>query len=468
MRNLRWLTMLAVTLATILPLVGKLQAVMADPPGKTANEASDLELAVQRLLKDLAGDSRAQRVDAERQLRALGPRVLPHLPAPELLPSNSVREVVRRIRLELERAAANESVRPSRVTLDGTETLEDALAAITRQTGNLVEGRLLPAAMLQRTTGLQAKEIPFWQALDELKTRLDLRYEYLVRQRGLTLYPTEVENRPIKHGSRESVAGYADAFRVEALSATRAKPALDQGKEQKSSPRGDLLRFTLLVSPEPRLRPLFLQFAAKEITVQTQDNVDLLPLTPEANVELALNEGAGEARVQMDYIVPSSIKVSTVDLKGKLQCTAAAGNEVIRFAELRKLADGRDVNIARRRGGVTVALNRVGVSPAADGKKDLRISITVSYDTGGPAFETHRTWMLHNEVSLEDSAGRRLPLNGGSETTQQGNDGLGIIYRFAGLPDPLPEYTFVYVAPTMIVDVPIEFQIKSVPVRAKP
>src|SRR5258708_3377117 len=98
----------------------------------------------------------------------------------------------------------------------------------------------------------------------------------------------------------------------------------------------------------------------------------------------------------------------------------------------------------------------------------MQIKIAVSYDTGGPAFETHRSWMLHNAVYLEDAAGKRFLLNGGSETTQQGTEGLGITYRFAGLPDPLPEYSFVYVAPTMIVDVPIEFELKGVPVHAKP
>jgi hypothetical protein len=213
---------------------------------------------------------------------------------------------------------------------------------------------------------------------------------------------------------------------------------------------------------------LFLQFAAKEIAVRSQDDVDLSPLTPEANVELAVSEGPGQSRIQMDYVVLASTAVATIDVKGKLQCTTAAGNETVRFTELTRLADGREVNIARRRGGVTVALNRVGISSVAGGKKDLLIKVAVSYDTGGPAFETHRTWMLHNEVYLEDPAGKRLPLNGGSETTQQGTDGLGITYRFAGLPDPLPDYTFVYVAPSLIVDVPIEFEIKSVPVRAKP
>lgn len=463
MRNLSWVTMLAVTLATIQPLVRELPTVAADPTGNTPGGAQpDLEQEVRRLLKELAGDTRMQRMEAERRLLSLGPKVLPHLPAPELLPSNSVREVVRRIRLELERAAAVDSVRPSLVTLDGTESLEDALATITRQTGNLVEGRFLPAAVLQQKIGLEVKGSPFWQALDDLTARLDLRYEFDVGRRGLKLLPSAVDDRP-----KEGVASDAGAFRVEALSATRVPPVHGRGKDQKSAPRGDLLRLTLLVKPEPRLRPLFLQFAAKEIAVQSQDKVDLTPLTPEANVELALNEGSGQARVQMDYVVPPSTRVSAVAVMGKLQCTTAAGNEVIRFTELTKLADVREVNIARRRGGVTVALQRVGVALAAGGKKDLLIRIAVSYDTGGPAFETHRTWMLHNEVYLEDPAGKRLPLNGGSETTQQGNDGLGILYRFVGLSDPLPEYTFVYVAPTMIVDVPIEFQIKSVPVRSK-
>ena len=466
MRNLRWLTMLAVTLATNLPLVRELPTVAADPTGNfPAIEQPDLEQEVRRLLKELAGDTRAQRIEAERRLLALGPQVLTHLPVPGLLPSNSVREVVRRIRLDLERIAAVDSVRPSRVTLDGTESLGAALTEITRQTGNLIEGRLLPADVLLQKSGLKAKAAPFWQTLDELTSSLNMRYEDDAGRRGLKLLPSDGESR-----SSESVTSYAGAFRVEALPATRTQAAHGRGKDQKFALRGDLVRFTLLVRPEPRLRSLFLQFAAKEIKVQSQDKFDLAPLTPEANVELALSEGSGQSRVQMDYVVPPSIRISAIDVQGKLQCMTAAGNEVIRFTELTKLADGREVHIARRRGGVTVALNRVGVSraAAAAGKKDLLIRIAVSYDTGGPAFETHRSWMLHNEVYLEDPTGMRLPLNGGSETTQQGNDGLGITYRFVGLPDPLPEYTFVYVAPTMIVDVPIEFQIKSVPVHTKP
>ncbi len=169
----------------------------------------------------------------------------------------------------------------------------------------------------------------------------------------------------------------------------------------------------------------------------------------------------------MDFLIPSTVAAKTLELQGKLQCTTAAGNESIRFTDLAQAQVGRGANIARRRGGVTVTLNRLRLARLSAGKQEARIQITVAYDTGGPAFESHRTWILHNEVFLEDPAGKRLRLNGGSETTLQGDGGVGIEYRFVDLPDPLPNYTFVYVAPTLIVDVPIEFEIQSLSVREK-
>jgi hypothetical protein len=91
----------------------------------------------------------------------------------------------------------------------------------------------------------------------------------------------------------------------------------------------------------------------------------------------------------------------------------------------------------------------------------------VSYDAGGPAFESHQRWILHNEVFLEDRAGKRVNLNGGSETSLLGEQGTGIEYHFVDLAGHLADYSFVYVAPTLIVDVPVEFEIQSVPVGKK-
>src|SRR5262249_8596555 len=143
-----------------------------------APDQVQLEEEVRGLLKDLAGQTRAQRTAAEKRLRELGPRILPHLPPPELLPSASVRETVRLLRADLERVKARESVLPSRVTLRGRYPLAKALVEISRQTGNALDGHSLPEALLQRELEWELAEVPFWKALDDVAARLELRYEY--------------------------------------------------------------------------------------------------------------------------------------------------------------------------------------------------------------------------------------------------------------------------------------------------
>src|SRR5437016_14638307 len=122
MRNLRQVTIFLGVLAAVLAVI---------PGARSRNRAEattspDLEVEVRQLLTELSGATREQRSLAEKRLLELGPKVLPLLPAPELLPSVSVREAVRRIRVELERIAARESVLPSRVTLSRTLSVREA------------------------------------------------------------------------------------------------------------------------------------------------------------------------------------------------------------------------------------------------------------------------------------------------------------------------------------------------------
>jgi hypothetical protein len=456
MRNLRRVTfvmgLLAVTCAMI-------------PHDRRANIAqamapSELEVEVRQLLTELSGATREQRSLAEKRLLELGPRVLPLLPAPELLPSASVREAVRRVRVELERRAARESVLPSRVTLDQTLSVREALAEIARQTGNPLDGSPLPEKLLEQPVDAVFKSVSFWDVLDDLSARLKVRYEYDSSKRGLKLKSLEADNRP-----SASALAYAGAFRLEALPAERIRRGSGRVIDQKFRAHDDLARVTLTLMPEPRLRPLFLQFAAKDVSAQLATGLALKAFSPDASYELPLGEGGGLSRIQLEYVLPESVPGAALKLKGKLRCMTAAGNETIRFTDLADIQDGRAANIARRRGGVTVTLNRVRASRVSPGKTDARIQVTVAYDAGGPAFESHQAWILHNEVFLEDPAGGRVRLNGGSDTKGQGDGGVLIEYRFANLPDPLPNYGFVYVVPTLIIDVPVEFEIQSLLVK---
>ena len=454
MRILPTITMLATIMAVagIAPCIPHVSA--AEPAATTPA----IEQEVRRLITDLAGETRGQRATAEKRLLEIGTRALPHLPAPELLNSNSVREAVRRIRLELERRQARESILPARVTLAGRQSLAECIAEITRQTGNTLDGRMLPAELLDRPVDLKFSATPFWQVVDDLSERLKLRYEYDAGLRGLKWLP-DVGNRP----APALATGYAGAFRIEApLVARLQRSAPARAANGFAVPR-EMLRLTLRMRPEPRLRPLFLQLATNEIAVHSADNRELAPFSPDASYDLSLAEGASQSPIQLDYLVPDGVEVGPLAIKGKMRCTTAAGHESFRFTGVSTAGELKNGPVSRRRGGVTVSLNRV-----LHDNREMRIRIVVAYETGGPAFESHRTWFLHNEVYLEDSAGKRLRLNGGSETVQQGEGTLGIEYRFTELPDPLPEFSFVYVAPTLIVDVPIEFEIESVPVAARP
>ena len=50
--------------------------------------------------------------------------------------------------------------------------------------------------------------------------------------------------------------------------------------------------------------------------------------------------------------------------------------------------------------------------------------MSIAYDAGGPEFESHRTWIYHNEVYLEAPDGQRFPVNDGFDTTAQADGGV--------------------------------------------
>jgi hypothetical protein len=227
------------------------------------------------------------------------------------------------------------------------------------------------------------------------------------------------------------------------------------------------LRVEVGLTAEPRLRPLFLQYAAADQKAIDRSGAVLAPFSPSANIEAPLGDGRKQSRLQLDFDLPQAEIGPTVDLRGKLRLMTAAGSAAIRFGNLDKLAREKSLAIARRRGGVTVTLERVELERVPDDRQQARVRISVTYDSGGPAFESHRTWILHNEVYLETPGGERIALNGGVEMTLQADGAVGLEYTFARLPRDLAGYAFVYIVPTLIVDVPIEYEIQSVRVAGE-
>jgi hypothetical protein len=147
-------------------------------------------------------------------------------------------------------------------------------------------------------------------------------------------------------------------------------------------------------------------------------------------------------------------------INGRLSVHVAAAPAEVRFDDL----SGKRV-IYLRRGGVSVSLKRSKLSADAGGNRMLTARLAIAYDTGGPEFESHRTWIYHNDVRLESPDGTAYAPDGGFDVTQQSNGGVEVDYRFSGLPDRvLREWQLIYVAPTLLIDVPVELTFENVPV----
>jgi hypothetical protein len=395
----------------------------------------------------LDADTLQDRTTAERTLLAAGPDVLPFLPAPELLPNTAVRQAVRRIRLRLEEAKARESVKASTVTINGSLPLKDILKQITEQTGNRLDTTKLPKELLERSVPVEIGNIYFWHTLDIIGEYCGFERENLTAGNesspAVRLVPARAESR-----HRDGIV--KGAFLIDAHS-LQFKPRVGVADRQ-------LLRVPIRISPEPRVRPLFLKVAGADFSIVTPKLEKLPPFNPDAKLELPLGEAGTEISFNMDFDVPKPFDEKRVTLDGKVTMTVAAASEEFRFSDLTK-----DAGAAKRRGGVTVTLNEIDFQPEKQDpdRKTARFRITVHYDTGGPAFESHRTWMFHNQVYLEDAKGQKLERSSNFHTALQTDGGVTVEYDFENLTGGPGEYKFMYIAPTLIINVPVSFEFEN-------
>lgn len=449
-RPLRDYPVLAIVL--VATVVANSTSKAADPSAvkRNAGATENIEATVKRLLSDLDANSRKTRAEAERSLLELGPKVLELLPAPAQLTTPATREAVRRIRVELELKKATVSVKESRATLVGTQTVEAALQQLSKQTGNSIDADRLPAALREQKIALKFKDVSFWHGLDELSRTSGIRVD--------GIYSSQLRMGPAgqgKLGADESAAAIekmstaAGPFRI-AVRSAQLRPKLGENNPRR-------LRFELSILGEPRLRPLFLTFAAADFAAITKSGKVLAPSNPSAKIEQPF--GVQGALVQIDFDIPDALTVDAATLRGKFSALTAAAPEKFEFTDV-FAAKG----ISRRRGGVTVTVDHVEKS---NGGEVASITIIVAYDTGGPAFESHRSWYFQNNAWMETGDRKRIEMSEPPRTDRQSDGALTVEYRFSGLSADAAGARFVYIAPTLLIDVPVAFELPELKITPR-
>ncbi len=427
------------------------------------------ETVVRRWVARLDADRKADRSRAEEELLKLGPAALKWLPEPGVLGSRSAVEAVRRVRVKLERLKAESAVEASRITIGGTRTVAELVPRLSQDTGNIVAADDLPQ---NRFAGLiELPEKPtFWQAVEALTRQQPVTWRCEGTPARLRLLPIDPLRDKSESPTDVLAATTSKAFRV-ALRSARQRDVVGEAA-------GQLMRLDFDITAEPRLRPLFLKCAAADVQVtglresKPTDSVKRDVTKPEAwppyssdsKIELTFGQGRRQLAFPVDYRLPAGGNWKSLSVVGQLSLETAAGEEPIDFPAG---ADSRGVS--RRRGGVTVKIIDWETDANAE-ERALTIRATVTYDTGGLAFESHRSWMLYNVAGLilpreKQAANNDLLKPTHAQSDLQPDGSIAVTYRFENLPHSANEYGLRYVAPTLILDLPIEFEFRNVPLH---
>jgi len=407
-------------------------------------DKSALRMKVAELIQKLDAATLAERSQAEHALVELGPVILPLLPAPELIETPSARETIKRLRPVMERRAARESSAPSHVSLSGELSLGDIAKEIRRQTGNtvIVSDH---AGITESKLSVDWTRTLFWEVLDDCCKRADIQWQFVPGTDIIQLVPQSEKVSP------EIAVNRTGPFRL-AITNVEIRPVVGEEPQR-------IVRVSGHLSIEPRLRPLFLTMAAAQVRATSDQEVALPPWSPEAKYEFPVADGGRDAPVRWDFRLPPEFIIKTISIQGKLGCQVAAATERVVFDQTSQTR-----GTVRRRGGVSVRLRHLNIEPVESDLLNEEIGIVVSYDHGGPAFESHRSWIFHNAVYLETKDGKRTSYTD-FETTQQADGAIAVDYRWQTVAAPATQYLFVYEAPTLIIDVPIEIDLSGIPIE---
>lgn len=406
-------------------------------------QEQDLATTIRKLVRDLDAPEKSKRDEAEQALLGLGSAAVDLLPETNERTPAEVALRIGRVRSQLERSRAEDSVKATLVTMTDDElSLDDALQALEKQTGNkLVDYRgQFGQEVSDQKIKLQCAGIPFWEAVDQI---LD--------QSGLTTYPypdpdqspnaLALVGRSQTQVQRHGNASYAGSFRIEATEFDAHRDLRD--------PSNQTLQLLLEATWEPRLNPILIMQPADGIQASDESGATLQPSSDGNEMEIPVNPGAKTVEMPFHFALPDRKIQRIASLKGKFLALMPGRVETFKFDKLDKAK-----KVERKKAGVTVVLDEVFKN------QDVwEVRIRILFDKSSAALESHRGWILNNEAYLEDKNKEVIPY-GSLNTTRQTETEVGIAYLF-DLPNGPKGLTFIYKTPSAIINVPVDYELKD-------
>lgn len=407
------------------------------PGGKAADELTpeQLESQVHSLLREIEADQLKTRDAAEQRLIELGPRILPFLP--DVTPRISGEQKVRlqRIRQALNESKIEAFFEASYVTLEGQQTLVEAIECIEQQTANAIDLTSIEG-MQEQTVVCNYDHTPFWTVIYDLMQQADLQINAYGTTSGELVLGRA---RGVHRATPVSVGPFS------------IQPNSVQSSLQFASQLEGQLGLSLLVAWEPRLKPIFMQVPMDQVML-TLDNGDQLTATnPQAKPEIALN--LGNSTTQVDYQIQRAPRSTTsiAQLRGQFAVAIPSERHQYGFENF-----GSGARQSEKYGDVTVTLEGTRRNGSV---YETRI-LTAFGDAQG-ALESYRSWILSNDAYLLDKNGNRLE-HVSLQTYAMRPNAVGIAYMFQINTDP-DNWKLVYESPAAMTNHVVEFELNDIP-----
>ena len=429
-------------------LLAGLVAIVLAPLGLALADTTQSEIDL--LVKQLGDKETSTWEDAERQLIELAPtdslkpcldylRQLPQ-PAPEM--SDDLRGRLENIRTRVDAKLAERVIAPTRLSLitAGSE-LGPVFADIEQQTGNrLIDYREQFGETPEPLTwNFSLSDREFWPLVDKFLDATELDLYSSSGEEALAVVSRRGATSP-----RFGRACYVGPFRIEPLEVTSQR-GLRQPNEQ-------AVQVKLEIAWEPRLRPISLSQEVALLQATAADDSTLAVDESNPNLGAEVSTGTHAAELIVPLELPPRSVTSIKSLRGTLKALVAGRVGEFRFTNL----DQAD-NVEQTQGGLRIVLVTVRKN---QGLWEVHMRLEVNSEV--PALDFQRGWAFQNQAFLENPAGEKIE-HAGFETTMQNEHMVGLAYFFDLDTKNLKGYTWGYRTPVGIIEVPVEFELKDIP-----
>ncbi len=327
------------------------------------------------------------------------------------------------------------------VTLTADKTkLSAVLADLAKQAGVAVEDRRGGA---DDAVTLDLKSVTFWQAVDAVAEAAHAHVQVAPRDGSITLVQRKdkEKSQPV---SRDGL------FRA-AIKRITAIHDFDTGSTTYAA--------AVEVAWEARLQPLFLETQPRGLKVLDAQGKEL-PVRQEGS---SLAPVDGRASFLLDLPLPERDRTAGKfgAIRGTLSVIAPSRMLQLKFDTLDQLEKqakkGPAPSVAED--GMTCKVTKVDL--ATD---HWSVRVDLDYPPGGPSFESYQSWVVNNEMTLENKDGTKRMASNSYVLESSTSRRAVLTYHFTdknrGKAD---DWKLLYRTPAALVEIPFTFSFNDVP-----